>query len=185
MSRIGKQPVPIPKDVVVSFEEKNLVIKGPKGEIRQRLFPELTVELINSEIQVRTTNDEEESKALHGLLRSLIANAVIGVLEGFEKRLELVGTGYRVKKDGEKLVLSLGYSHPVKVHPLEGVDLDIKGQKEIIVKGVDKQLVGQVAADIRSLRKPEPYKGKGVRYKGEEIRLKPGKAAKVGVTGGA
>lgn len=184
MSRIGKLPIEIPENVNVVLEDKMIVIKGPKGEIRERLFPKLLVEVKDKKITVTRKKDNDRTKALHGLLRSLIANAVEGVEKGFQKKLELVGTGYRVKKEQDKLILSLGFSHPVFVEPLEGVTLDVEGQKEIIVSGINKQLVGQVAADIRSYRKPEPYKGKGIRYKGEIVRRKPGKAAKVGISQG-
>ncbi len=180
MSRIGKQPITIPGEVEVKMEGDLIIIRGPKGELKQSLFPELSVEMKDQEIIISRNKDSDQAKALHGLFRSLVANAVEGVLKGFEKRLELVGTGYRVKTEGDKLILSLGFSHPIIVQPKEDVTLEIEGQKEIIIKGIDKQRVGQVAAEIRGLRKPEPYKGKGVRYKGEVVRRKPGKAAKIG-----
>lgn len=180
MSRIGKQPITIPDDVKIKVEKDVLTINGPKGELKQFLFKELSVQMKDQKIVIERVKENDSAKALHGLLRSLIANAVEGVSKGFEKRLELVGTGYRVKKEGDKLVLSLGFSHPVTIDQTEGISLDIEGQKEIIIKGIDKQKVGQTAAEIRSLRKPEPYKGKGIRYAGEVVRRKPGKAAKVG-----
>lgn len=184
MSRIGKQPIQIPEAVNITLKDEEIVISGPQGEIKETLFPQLHIEIKDKQISITRIKEDDKTRALHGLLRSLIANAVKGVKEGFEKRLELVGTGYRVKKEDDKLVLSLGFSHPVVVDTLEGVTLKVEGQKEIIISGIDKQLVGQVAANIRSFRKPEPYKGKGIRYKGELVRRKPGKAAKVGASQG-
>ena len=178
MSRIGRQPIAIPEGVTVSQAEGKIVVKGPKGELSFALFPELKVNLEGSEIRLQRRVDK--ASALHGLMRALLMNAVIGVTQGFEKHLELVGTVYRAKKEGEKLSLSLGFSHPVIVTPEIGISLDVEEQKEIIVKGIDKYQVGQMAANIRKLRKPEPYKGKGIRYKDEIVKLKPGKAAKVG-----
>lgn len=184
MSRIGRQPIAIPEGVTLTVEESGIVVKGPKGKLVPPTFPELEIKIEGREVRVTKKGKGDKAGALHGLARSLIANAVKGVVEGYEKRLELVGTGYRVKKEGDKLVLSLGFSHSVIVEPIEGVSLDIEGNKEIIVGGLDKQRVGQVAANIRKLRKPEPYKGKGIRYKGEVVRRKPGKAAKVGAAQG-
>lgn len=184
MSRIGSQPITIPEGITVNVEEDAIVVKGPKGELKQPTFPELEVKIEDQQVRIRRKGNDNKSRALHGLIRSLIANAVKGVSEGYEKRLELVGTGYRVKKEGEKLVLTLGFSHPVEIKPIEGVSLNAEGEKEIIVRGINKQRVGQVAASIRELRKPEPYKGKGIRYKGEVIRRKPGKTAKIGVAQG-
>lgn len=180
MSRIGRQPVPIPEGVRVSVEGKTIFVKGPKGELIHQTFPKLDVRIEDKQVRITRKGNDSKSRALHGLLRSLIANAVKGVSVGYEKHLELVGTGYRVKKEGEKLILTLGFSHPVTVEPIEGILLDTQGEKEIIVKGINKQRVGQVAASIRQLRKPEPYKGKGIRYKGEIVRRKPGKTAKIG-----
>ncbi len=185
MSRIGKQPVNIPEGVSVRTEDNKLVVSGPKGELRLPNFDELNIEIDQQTIRIKKKKETDKANALHGLLRALLANAVEGVSQGFEKRLELVGTGYRVKSEGDTLILSVGYSHPVKVEPIEGITLETEGEKEIIVNGIDKQQVGQVAANIRNFRKPEPYKGKGVRYKGEMVRRKPGKAAKVGSSGGA
>lgn len=180
MSRIGRQPIAIPEGVSASLEKEGIMVRGPKGELILPIFAELKVEIKNEEILVNRTKDDKQSRALHGLLRSLIANCIQGVSSGYEKRLELEGTGYRVKKEENKLVLTLGFSHPVVVEPPEGIELNVEGNKEIIIRGIDKQRVGQTAANIRSLKKPEPYKGKGIRYKGEIVRRKPGKAAKVG-----
>lgn len=180
MSRIGKQPIHIPQGVFVTVSDDGVQVKGPHGELTVNLLQGLKVRVEGQTLTV--SREKEDKRAIHGLLRSVIANAVHGVSTGFEKRLELVGTGYRVKKEGEKLVLTLGFSHPVVVEPVAGVTLETEGEKQIIVRGYDKQLVGQVAANIRLLKKPEPYKGKGVRYQGEVVRLKPGKAAKVGIT---
>lgn len=184
MSRIGKKPIDIPDKVTVKTEGDKIIIKGPKGEMIQKTFADFNIDINDRQIKILARKDEDKITAMHGLLRSLIANAVTGVSEGFEIRLELVGTGYRVKKEGKKLSLSLGFSHPVYIEPIEGINLEIEGQKEIIVSGIDKQKVGQVAANIRSLRKPEPYKGKGIRYKDEIVRRKPGKAAKLGASQG-
>jgi large subunit ribosomal protein L6 len=184
MSRIGKQPVPIPESVNITVENDSITVSGPNGVVNIPMQKQISVNVDNNQVIVKVTKQTDQSDALHGLTRSLLANAEKGVTEGFEKRLELVGTGYRVKKEGQKLVLSLGYSHQITVSPSTGISLEIEGEKEIIVKGNDRQKVGQVAADIRKYREPEPYKGKGIRYKDEVVRRKPGKAAKVGAAGG-
>jgi len=173
MSRIGKQPVTIPKSVKVQLDSVKITIAGPKGTLVQALPRQVKVAQKNDQLVV-----ESSSSAFHGLFRSLVNNMVIGVTEGYQKTLKLIGTGYRVKKEGQALELSLGFSHPVKVAPIEGIEFEIEGNSTIIVKGIDKQLVGQTTADIRSLRPPEPYKGKGIRYQDEQVRRKPGKAAK-------
>lgn len=178
MSRIGRQPIAIPEGVTVQEKKGQIVVQGPEGGLEVSIPSSLDVKVADKQIIVQRKSDKD--RAIHGLQRSLIANAVQGVAKGFEKRLELVGTGYRVKQDGDNLTLTLGFSHPVKVEKIEGIILETEGEKEIIIKGIDKQKVGQIAANIRSLRKPEPYKGKGIRYKGEIVRRKPGKAAKVG-----
>lgn len=180
MSRIGKTPIKLPAGTTIFEKEGVVTVQGPKGNLQFALFESLTISVKADEVIIARTNDNDKTKALHGLLRSLLNNAVIGVNQGFSKRLELVGTGYRVKKEAEKLVLSLGFSHPVLVDSLAGIKFEIEGDKEIIVSGINNQLVGQVAANIRSLRPPEPYKGKGIRYKDEIVRRKAGKAAKVG-----
>ena len=184
MSRIGSQPITIPEDVSVAFSGKTVVVvKGPKGEVSQPIPSKISVKLEGQELKVTRQNDSRQARSLHGLTRSLLANMVIGVKEGYQKRLELVGTGYRVAKQGDQLSLTLGFSHPVEVKPKAGVKLEVESNNKIIISGLDKQLVGQTAAEIRALKKPEPYKGKGIRYQGEVVRRKPGKAAKVGAAG--
>jgi len=183
MSRIGQQPIKIPKGVEVDYRQSVLVVKGPKGELKQKIRPELKVEVSQNEIKVSRKKNDRFSRSLHGLTRTLIANMIAGVTEGYSKVLKLVGTGYRVKKEGEKLVLSLGFSHPVTVEPIEGIQFEIEGDDTIKISGTDKGLVGQVAAKVRQIRPPEPYKGKGIRYQGEEVKRKPGKAGKVGAAG--
>ena len=179
MSRIGKAPISIPNDVTVSVGEGEVMVVGPKGRLQYRFSTgDLTVDVVENEVLVGRKNEQRQTKALHGFTRSWIANMVTGVTNGFEKRLELVGTGYRVRSEGEKLVFSLGYSHPIEILAPSGIQFRVEGTNLVIVSGIDKQLVGQVAADIRALRKPEPYKGKGIRYLGEVIRRKAGKAAK-------
>ncbi|KPJ70745.1 50S ribosomal protein L6 [Microgenomates bacterium DG_75] len=183
MSRIGQQPVKIPEGVEADYRQGVLVIKGPKGELKQKIRSELNVAIGKGEISVMRKKNDKFSRSLHGLTRTLIANMIKGMTEGYSKVLKLVGTGYRVKKEGEKLVLSLGFSHPVEIEPIKGVQFEVPDKETIKVLGVDKGLVGQVAAKIRQIRPPEPYKGKGIRYEGEEVRRKPGKAGKVGAAG--
>lgn len=180
MSRIGKQPVKLPDGVSIEITDDHLLVRGPKGELKTSTFSGFSFEIKDDSLIIKKTKSSEANNAVYGLLRSLVANAVEGVSKGFEKHLELVGTGYRAKKEGDKLHLTLGFSHPVYIEPIAGISLEVEGDKEIIVKGIDKQLVGQAAANIRSLRKPEPYKGKGIRYQGEIVRRKAGKATKVG-----
>jgi len=180
MSRIGKQLIQIPENVTVIVEKNGVVIKGPRGEVRSPVFPNIKVEVKEKEIAVTRTRNDDKVKSLHGLSRALIANAVKGVVEGYEKRLELVGTGYRVKKEGNRLIFSLGFSHPIVVEPETGIEFEVEAEKDVIVRGVDKEKVGLVAAKVRHLREPEPYKGKGVKYKEEVIRRKAGKVAKIG-----
>jgi len=175
MSRIGKVPIPIPEKVEVKVEGDTVSVKGPKGSLSHRLPPEIYVELQDGQIWVRRKNDSRRARSLHGLNRTLIANMVKGVTEGFEKKLEIVGVGYRAALQGRTLQLSLGYSHPVLYPIPEGIEITLDSPTNITVKGIDKQKVGQVAAEIRALRKPEPYKGKGIRYAGEEVRRKAGK----------
>ena len=179
MSRIGKNPITVPAGVDVSIDGKDVTIKGSKGELKMTLPGEITASLDDGMVVVDRPNDENESKALHGLARSLVNNMVIGVTEGFQKKLEIVGVGYRAQAKGSNaLELQLGFSHSVSIEAPDGIEFEVPQQTEIIVKGIDKQLVGQVAADIRKWRKPEPYKGKGIRYEGERIIRKAGKAAK-------
>jgi large subunit ribosomal protein L6 len=177
MSRIGRKPVVVPDAVSVEIAPGNIAVKGPKGELRQTLSAEMKVEQEDGTVTVTRPTDRGEHRALHGLTRSLIANMVEGVTEGFEKRLEIQGVGYRAALKGKKLELALGYSHPVAIDAPEGIDFEVPQPTEVIVKGIDKQLVGQVAADIRKRRPPEPYKGKGIRYKDEQVLRKVGKRA--------
>jgi len=177
MSRIGRKPVPVPDAVSVEIGQGNIAVKGPKGELRQELSSEMKVEQEDGAVTVARPTDRGEHRALHGLTRSLIANMVEGVTDGFEKRLEIQGVGYRAALKGKKLELALGYSHPVAIDAPEGIDFEVPQPTEIIIKGIDKQLVGQVAADIRKRRPPEPYKGKGIRYKDEQVLRKVGKRA--------
>jgi len=176
MSRIGKKPIIIPETVNVKMEEGKVVVTGPKGELEISIPGKIKVEEKEKEILVQRLSDQKKVRALHGTLRQLIANAVLGVTAGWEKSLEVVGTGFRAAKEDNKLVLSVGFSHKVVIVPPEGIEIDLQGQNIIRVKGIDKALVGRVAAQIREIRPPDPYKGKGIRYLGEEIKLKPGKA---------
>src|SRR3954463_4282598 len=177
MSRIGRKPVPVPEAVTVEIAPGNIAVKGPKGELSQPYSQDMKVEQDDGVVTIARPTDRGEHRALHGLTRSLIANMVEGVTEGFEKRLEIQGVGYRAALKGKKLELALGYSHPVAIDAPEGIDFEVPQPTEVIVKGIDKQLVGQVAADIRKRRPPEPYKGKGIRYKDEQVLRKVGKRA--------
>ena len=179
MSRIGKMPIAIPAGVTVEIAENNKVtVKGPKGTLERVLPSEMDIKMEGSEIVVSRPNDLKKMKSLHGLTRTLINNMVIGVTEGYEKKLEVNGVGYRAQKHGKKLVLSLGYSHPVEMEDPEGLETVLDGQNIIVVKGIDKEKVGQYAAEIRAKRAPEPYKGKGIKYADEVIRRKVGKTGK-------
>lgn len=179
MSRIGKLPVSVPAGVEVSINGNEVTVKGPKGELTRSFYSALTIEQAeDNSIVVSRPDDERESRAQHGLTRTLINNMVVGVSEGYSKTLELVGVGYRAAVKGDKLEMNLGFSHPVIVEKPEGINFECPDQAKIVVSGIDKQQVGQVAADIRKWRKPEPYKGKGIRYQGEHIRRKEGKTAK-------
>ncbi len=177
MSRIGRKPIAVPEAVTVEVAPGRVAVKGPKGELSQELSSAMTVAQENGTITVARPTDRGEHRALHGLTRSLIANMVEGVTEGFEKRLEIQGVGYRAALKGKNLELALGYSHPVSVEAPEGIDFEVPQPTEIVVRGIDKQLVGQVAADIRKRRPPEPYKGKGIRYRDEHVLRKVGKRA--------
>jgi large subunit ribosomal protein L6 len=178
MSRIGKSPVPVPTGVEVQVEGHSIKVTGPRGELQRDLPEAITVKRADGELRVDRRNDERDVRALHGLTRSLIANMVHGVTEGYQKVLEIQGVGYRVQKRGNDLELAVGYSRPVmKVAP-PGIEFDVPSPTRIVVRGIDKELVGQTAAEIRAIRKPEPYKGKGIRYEGERVRRKGGKAAK-------
>ncbi|HXY45956.1 MAG TPA: 50S ribosomal protein L6 [Acidimicrobiales bacterium] len=179
MSRIGKSPIPVPAGVEVTLAGRSVVVKGPQGQLQRELPGEITVRQEDSTLVVQRPDDERQNRALHGLTRSLVANMVIGVTTGYTKDLDIVGVGYRVTAKGpQQLELALGFSHPVIVDAPAGISFEVPAPTRIIVKGIDKELVGQVAADIRKIRKPEPYKGKGVRYVGEVVRRKAGKAAK-------
>ena len=179
MSRIGRMPIAVPAGVTVEIAENNVVtVKGPKGTLTRTLAPEMDIKLEGAEIVVTRPNDLKRMKSLHGLTRTLINNMVVGVTNGYEKKLEVNGVGYRVAKSGKKLTLSLGYSHPVEMVDPEGIESVVEGQNVIIVKGIDKEKVGQYAAEIRDKRRPEPYKGKGIKYSDEVIRRKVGKTGK-------
>jgi large subunit ribosomal protein L6 len=177
MSRIGKQPISVPDGVEVAIEPELVRVKGPKGELQERVAREMEVAQEDGELVVRRPSDRGQHRALHGLTRSLIANMVQGVTEGYEKRLELQGVGYRAQLQGKKLVLSVGYSHPVEIEAPEGIDFELPAPTQIVVRGISKQAVGEVAASIRKRRPPEPYKGKGIRYQGEYVARKVGKRA--------
>jgi large subunit ribosomal protein L6 len=177
MSRIGRKPIEVPDGVDVQVAPGRVTVKGPKGELLQDLSPEMKVELADGTVTVERPTDRGDHRALHGLTRSLIANMVEGVTEGYEKRLEIQGVGYRAQLRGKALELSLGFSHPVSVEAPEGIEFEVPQPTEIVIRGIDKQQVGQVAADIRKRRPPEPYKGKGVRYAGEQVKRKVGKRA--------
>ncbi|MCH3965688.1 MAG: 50S ribosomal protein L6 [Clostridium sp.] len=179
MSRIGRLPVAIPSGVTVTVTPDNVVtVKGPKGQLVKAMRKEMNISIEDNSIIVKRNNDEKEMKALHGLTRALINNMVVGVTEGYSKALELVGVGYRAQLQGKKLVMHLGYSHPVEIEPAEGVTFEIPSATQVVVKGIDKEVVGDIAADIRNWRKPEPYKGKGIKYENEHIRRKEGKTGK-------
>lgn len=178
MSRIGKKPVTIPAGVDVQVADGRVTVKGPKGTLTCDFNNELNIQVENNELTVTRPSDHRTHRALHGTTRSLVANMVEGVANGFTKTLEISGVGYRASKKGSNVVLNVGYSHPVEIQPLEGVELDVPSNTQIVVKGIDKQKVGEMAANIRAVRKPEPYKGKGIRYSNEVIRRKEGKTGK-------
>ena len=178
MSRIGRLPVSIPSGVDVSLNGQDIRVKGPKGELSLTVPAPITVEQGEGTLEVKRPNDERESRSLHGLTRSLLNNMVLGVTEGYEKKMEIHGTGYRVAAKGSDLEFSLGYSHPILVKAEAGISFAVENPTRFAVQGIDKQRVGEIAANIRKLRKPDPYKGKGVRYAGEQIRRKVGKAGK-------
>lgn len=181
MSRIGYQPIEIPGTVDLKIDGSLVTVKGPKGELSYRANPNIQLERENAQLNVRRPNDDRRMRSLHGLTRTLINNMVMGVTDGYEKRLEVRGVGYRAQVDGKALVLNVGYSHPVRMEPVEGISFAIGDNNQIVVSGIDKQLVGEIAARVRRVRPPEPYKGKGIRYVGEYVRQKAGKAGKVGV----
>ncbi len=178
MSRIGKLPIPLPAGVTVAIDGQNVSVKGPKGELSLTVSEPIKVTLEDNSVIVSRPDDEAKSKSLHGLSRTLIANNVHGVSTGFTKTLEIIGTGYRAAAKGSNIELALGFSHPVVIEPPQGITLTVEGNTKIVISGVDKQAVGEVAANIRKIRKPEPYKGKGIRYEGERVRRKAGKSGK-------
>ncbi len=189
MSRIGRQPIPVPAGVDITLDDGQITVKGPKGTLTRSLRPEVEIRRDNGTLLVERRGDNKTERAMHGLTRSLVSNMVQGVTEGYQKALEISGVGYRATKQGANLQLNVGFSHPVDIIPRPGIEFEV-GQDTntrtpvITVRGIDKELVGQTAAEIRSVRKPEPYKGKGIRYKGEVIRRKAGKSAKAGAKGG-
>ena len=178
MSRIGRKPINIPAGVEAKFENGVITVKGPKGELTQKINPNMTVEINGAVIEVKRPNDEKLNRSLHGLTRTIINNMVVGVTEGYKKTLEVNGVGYRVQKQGKQLVMNIGYSHQVIMEDTDDITIEVPNPNTIIVNGIDKQKVGQFAAEVREKRPPEPYKGKGIKYAGEYIRRKEGKAGK-------
>lgn len=178
MSRIGRKPIAVPAGVSINLNDSVITVKGPKGTLSRALHKDMKINVAESEIVVERPSDNKLHRSLHGTTRSVISNMVSGVTDGFAKTLELVGVGYRANKSGEKVVLSVGYSHPVEIAPDNGIEFELPSQTKIIVRGIDKELVGATAAKIRAVREPEPYKGKGIKYEGERILRKEGKAGK-------
>ena len=178
MSRVGRAPVPVPTGVEITVQGRELTVKGPKGTLERRIPGDISVRQEGTAIIVERPDDERDNRALHGLVRSLVNNMVLGVSQEFTKELEIIGVGYRANLQGSALDLALGFSHPVKVEAPQGISFEVPAPNRIVVRGIDKEQVGQVAADIRAIRKPEPYKGKGVRYLGEHVARKAGKTAK-------
>lgn len=178
MSRVGKKLLEIPSGVTVTNNNNTVTVKGPKGELTRTFHPDIEIKIEDNVLTVTRPSDQKVHRALHGTTRSLLGNMVEGVNKGYERGLELVGVGYRASKSGNKLVLSVGYSHPVEIVPEKGIEIDVPSQTKIVVKGTDKERVGAIAANIRAVRSPEPYKGKGIRYEGEMVRRKEGKSAK-------
>lgn len=178
MSRIGKKPIELPEGVQINLDGTNLTVKGPKGELTKAIHPDMILKIDEKEIVVERPSDRKDHRALHGTTRSIVANMVEGVKNGFEKKLELVGVGYRAAKSGDKLVLTVGFSHPVEMIPEKGIAVEVPEQTKITISGIDKERVGEFAANVRAVRLPEPYKGKGIRYAGERIRRKEGKTGK-------
>lgn len=178
MSRIGKKLIEIPSGVTVTNNDNTVTVKGPKGELTRAFHPDMEIKIEDNVLTVSRPSENKEHRALHGTTRSLIANMVEGVSKGFERGLELIGVGYRAAKSGNKLVLNVGYSHPVEIVPEAGVEVEVPSQTKVIIKGIDKERVGALASNIRAVRAPEPYKGKGIRYEGEFVRRKEGKTGK-------
>ncbi len=179
MSRIGRMPIVVPPEVTVNIKGELVKVNGPKGELSRTLLPDMSIKLEDNTLTVSRPSDSKEHRSQHGLTRSLLANMVEGVSKGFEKALDIVGVGYRAEKVGNNLVFRIGYSHTVEVTPLPGTSLDMEGNNRIKVTGINKEVVGEMAAEIRAIRPPDAYKGKGIRYAGEKVHLKPGKAGKV------
>jgi large subunit ribosomal protein L6 len=180
MSRIGRLPIAVPSSVDVTIEGRRVTVKGPRGTLTRELHPDMTVSREDASLVVSRPTEQKTHKQLHGLTRTLVNNMVVGVTDGYRKGLEITGVGYRAAKNGEKLTLNLGYSHQIEIDPPAGITFEVENPTRLAVIGIDKELVGQIAAQVRSTRKPEPYKGKGVRYAGEKIRRKAGKAGKIG-----
>ena len=178
MSRVGRTPITVPHGVTVNIEQDKVTVTGPKGELQRHFNPDMSITLQDNSLSVSRPSDSREHRSTHGLTRSLLANMVEGVSSGFEKKLEIVGVGYRAEKAGDKMIIRVGYSHQVEVSPLPGISLDVEGANRIKVNGIDKEVVGEMAAEIRAIRPPDAYKGKGIRYAGELVRLKAGKAGK-------
>ncbi len=180
MSRIGRLPITVPSGVDVTIDGRNVTVKGPKGTLSRALHPDMTLSREDETLVVTRPTEQKTHRQLHGLTRTLVNNMVVGVTDGYRKGLEITGVGYRAALSGRKLTLNLGYSHPIEIDPPEGISFEVENPTRLAVVGIDKELVGQIAAKVRSTRKPEPYKGKGVRYSGEYIRRKAGKAGKIG-----
>ena len=180
MSRIGRLPIPVPSGVDVTIDGRQVTVKGPKGTLSRALHPDMTISREDGTLVVTRPTEQKTHKQLHGLTRTLVNNMVVGVTDGYRKGLEITGVGYRAALSGKKLQLNLGYSHQIEIDPPEGITFEVENPTRLAVVGIDKELVGQIAAKVRSTRKPEPYKGKGVRYAGEQIRRKAGKAGKIG-----
>jgi len=178
MSRIGRKPIEIPNGVTVTVDQQQVTVKGPKGTLTRNLHKDMIVSIEGNVLTVSRPSDNKLHRSLHGTTRSVINNMIVGVTKGYEKSLELVGVGYRANKQGNKLVLNVGYSHPVEFEPEQGIEFEVPAQTKIVIKGIDKERVGEIAANIRSVRLPEPYKGKGIKYEGERIIRKEGKAGK-------
>ena len=180
MSRIGRLPIPVPSGVDVTIDGRHVTVRGPKGTLSRALHPDILVARQDDHLVVTRPTEQKTHKQLHGLTRTLVNNMVVGVTDGYRKSLEITGVGYRAAKVGEKLQLNLGYSHPIEIAPPTGISFEVENPTHLAVLGIDKELVGQIAAKVRASRKPEPYKGKGVRYAGEQVRRKAGKAGKIG-----
>ncbi len=178
MSRVGRKPIAVPAGVTLTLAGTELTVKGPKGTLVRNFHPDITININDNEVLVERPSDNKLHRSLHGTTRALVANMVAGVSEGFTRTLELVGVGYRAAKAGKGVTLSLGFSHPVEITPEEGIEIEVPNQTTLLVKGIDKERVGQIAAEIRAIRKPEPYKGKGIKYSDEVVRRKEGKKGK-------